>query len=215
MPQPTAILASRRWLKPALWTVMGLMTISVTGYTELPFLFTTLPWPHDANSHVHLTLFLLLPHIIAGTFALIIGPFQFSSRLRSRNLQLHRLLGRVYVYSVFIAATLGIILAVGGVSGRKIFFAIAIATQAITWIITTAAALITARNRQIQQHREWMVRSYAVTFTFVATRFLKPIPAWNHIGPNGLPMVLIIATLLAILVPDIALHWRELTTRRS
>jgi uncharacterized membrane protein YhaH (DUF805 family) len=81
-------------------------------------------------------------------------------------------------------------------------------------MITTAAAFLTARNRHFQQHREWMVRSYAVTFTFVGTRVLQPIPAWNRFSAAGFAMAIIVITFLAILIPDIALHWRQLTPRR-
>ena len=47
---------------------------------------------------------LLIPHTLAGIFALLIGPINFSSRIRQRYLKLHRVLGRIYVISVFIGA---------------------------------------------------------------------------------------------------------------
>jgi hypothetical protein len=82
-------------------------------------------------------------------------------------------------------------------------------------MITTAAAFLTALNRHFQQHREWMIRSYAVTFTFVGTRVLQPIPAWNHFTEASFAMTIIIITFMAILIPDIAFHWRQLTSRRA
>jgi uncharacterized membrane protein len=36
--------------------------------------------------------------------ALLIGPFQFSSRFRQRHLRIHRIMGRVYLASVAVAA---------------------------------------------------------------------------------------------------------------
>jgi len=219
MPPPLTKPSEHRTnrLKHWLWAVMGAMTFSVILYSELPFVFSKLPYPHNNNEQlqVHSVLFLIIPHIIAGTLALLLGPLQFSSRIRHRNLKLHRILGRVYVYSVFIAAPLGILLSLAGHFPQRNLFIIAICVQSSTWMITTAAAFITARNRQIQQHREWMVRSYAVTFTFIGTRILQPIPAWNHVGRSGLPMAIVIITFMAILIPDVALHWRELTTRRD
>jgi hypothetical protein len=45
------------------------------------------------------------------------------------------------------------------------------------------APSITARNRQIAQHRQWMVRCYAVTFTFVSSRLLNLWPRYrSHPG---------------------------------
>ena len=56
---------------------------------------------------------LLIPHTLCGVIALLAGPVQFSSRLRQRHLKFHRVLGRVYVISVFIGALTGIALAAG------------------------------------------------------------------------------------------------------
>ena len=188
---------------------MAAMTISVIFYSEIPLLrqekerayLSTIPW-------------LIIPHILCGITALLSGPLQFSSRLRRRNPKFHRFLGRIYVSSVFVAAPLGIVLSNHRHDPRAVHFVAANIVQASTWIIATAAAFLTARNRHIQQHREWMVRSYAVTFTFVGTRVLQPIPAWNRHGETGFAMEIIVITFMAIFIPDIVFHWRELTTRR-
>jgi hypothetical protein len=69
--------------------------------------------------------------------------------------------------------------------------------QAAAWIVCTTAAFITARNRQIAQHRQWMVRAYAVTFTFVSSRVLNLWPLyWSHLG-DTLAAVGVIAFTLA------------------
>jgi uncharacterized membrane protein YfcA len=49
----------------------------------------------------------LLPHAVAGACALLLGPMQFSDRLRSRFTNLHRVVGRVYGAGALIAAPLG------------------------------------------------------------------------------------------------------------
>ena len=58
----------------------------------------------------------LLPHGIAGACALLLGPMQFSDRLRLRYAKLHRVVGRVYVAGAFIASPMGMYIEVG--SGR-------------------------------------------------------------------------------------------------
>jgi uncharacterized membrane protein len=152
---------------------------------------------------------LLIPHTICGLLALLAGPVQFSSRLRRRHPQFHRVLGRIYLISVFIGAFTGIALAAGrpGLPGT--------AMQAAAWIVCTTAAFVTARNRQIVQHRQWMIRSYAVTFTFVSTRVLNLWPRyWSHLGDSLSAVGVIAFTLASLLIVDLALNWRELTTRR-
>jgi uncharacterized membrane protein len=153
---------------------------------------------------------LLIPHTLAGIFALLIGPINFSSRIRQRHLQLHRVLGRIYVVSVFVGAATGIALAFGrpGFPGT--------CGQAAAWVVCTTAAFITARNRQIIQHRQWMARSYAVTFTFVSSRVLNLWPRyWSHLGDSLSAVGVIAFTLVSLLIVDLGLNWHELTTRRN
>jgi uncharacterized membrane protein len=205
---PSAQSAKRK--KYLLWAVLGAMTISVTLYSEIPLL-------RQAKERAYLSTILLfiIPHIAAGMAALLIGPLQFSSRIRRRNPGFHRVLGRVYVIAVFIAAPLGIVLANHRHDPRAIHFTAAVVVQSGTWMITTAAAFLTAWNGHFQQHREWMIRSYAVTLTFIGTRVLQPIPAWNRHSEAGFAMEILFITFMAILIPDIAAHWQALTTRRK
>jgi uncharacterized membrane protein len=190
--------------------MMGAMTVSVIFYSEVPLL-------RQAQELAFLSTIplLIIPHALAGVTAFLSGPLQFSSRLRRRNPEFHRVLGRVYVSAVFIAAPLAVAMATRHHIPHIIYFIVATIIQAGTWVVTTGAAFLTARNGHIQQHRQWMVRSYAVTFTFIGTRVLQPIPAWNHLGQVGFATAIIIITFMAILIPDLALSWRELTTRRA
>jgi hypothetical protein len=88
--------------------------------------------------------------------------------------------------------------------------------QAAAWVVCTTAALITARNRQITVHRQWMARSYAVTFTFISSRILNLVPAyWSHLGDVLSAVGVIAFTLASLLMVELGLNWRELTTRRS
>jgi uncharacterized membrane protein len=200
----------RRWPKPALWTAMGAIALVVIVYSETPLLLQA-----EERSYLSTIPFLIIPHIAAGVTALLTGTFQFSSRVRRRYPAFHRVLGRVYVTSVFIAAPLAIILSIHRHDPRAKPWVAAIAVQAGTWMITTGAAFLTARNHHFQQHREWMVRSYAVTFAFFGIRVLQLVPGGNLHSEAGFAMEIIIITFMAVLLPDIFLHWRELTKRRA
>ena len=52
----------------------------------------------------------LLPHGITAALTLLLGPLQFSSRLRRRHLNWHRISGRLYVAGVAIGVPLGIVI---------------------------------------------------------------------------------------------------------
>ena len=193
--------------KTILWVALGLTTLFVFITSEV-LLITDYPMYHAYRLQVIADRGLLIPHTLAGIFALLLGPINFSSRIRQHHLQLHRVLGRIYVVSVFVGSFTGIALAWGrpGLPGTSM--------QAATWIVCTTAAFLTARNRQIAAHRQWMARSYAVTFTFVSSRVFNLVPAyWSHLGDVLSAVGVIAFTLASLLIVDIGLNWRELTTR--
>jgi uncharacterized membrane protein len=211
MASSTLLMAGsgRSRFNTVLWIALGLTTLFVFITSEV-LLVTDYPMYHAYRLQVIADRHLLIPHILCSVIPLLAGPIQFSSSFRQRHLKFHRVLGRIYVISVFIGAFTGIALAAGrpGMPGTCF--------QAAAWIVCTTAAFITARNRQIAQHRQWMIRSYAVTFTFVSSRVLNPWPLyWSHLGDSLAAVGLIVFVLVSLLVVELGLHWRELTTRRA
>jgi uncharacterized membrane protein len=201
--------SGRSRFKSVLWIFLGVTALFVFITSEL-LLVADYPMYHGYRLQVIADRDLLIPHSLCGIIALLAGPVQFSSRFRQRHLKFHRALGRVYVISVFIGAFTGVALAAGrpGLPGTSM--------QAAAWIVCTAAAFITARNRQIAQHRQWMARSYAVTFTFVSSRVLNLWPRyWSHLGDTFAAVGVIAFTLASLLLVDLSLNWRELATRRT
>jgi hypothetical protein len=188
-----------RYPKRLLWLLMALCSLSVLFYSEIPLLHQP-----EERAHIHDLRWLLIPHAIAGTIALLLGPFQFATRLRTHRRALHRILGRVYVAAVFLAAPLALLATAYSHYPKAIYFRTAIAIQATAWAGTTVIALFSAVRHQFVAHRVWMIRSYAVTFTFVATRVLQPIPAWNHIGRFWFAAAIVIFTCLAVLTPNLS-----------
>lgn len=137
----------------------------------LAVLYAFRPLPHKSQSPYLEGLYV---HIFASVFALALGPFQFSSRLRRTRIRLHRWLGRLY---------LGVGVLAGGVSGLFIAFyspnqfsiRLSFACLAVAWLYTGLHAYRTIRARDIEGHRRWMLRNFALTFasvTFKITRAL-------------------------------------------
>ncbi|OYV51747.1 MAG: hypothetical protein B7Z78_07755 [Rhodospirillales bacterium 20-60-12] len=194
--------------KHTLWLLLGLAAFFVFITNEV-FLIADYPLYHQYRVHLIADRYLLFPHALFGTLALLSGPLQFSTRLRRQYISFHRILGRLYVLSVASAAVLAMIIS----AGHPLFAGTTV--QASAWIICTFAAFLTARNRHITQHRQWMVRSYAITFTFITLRLLSIWPAyWNL--PDATNVIIIISTTFgSILLADLGLNWRELAHRRS
>jgi uncharacterized membrane protein len=158
----------------------------------------------------------LLPHGLAGACALLLGPMQFSDRLRQRYTKLHRVVGRVYVAGALIAAPLGAFIQYrfDEAIGNPRSFTIATVVDASLWMTTTAIALWFVRNRKIQQHRQWMTRSYAVAIVFLEVRVISGIGGWDN---NSAITETIIWVCLAasLLLADIAIQWQELRPARA
>lgn len=190
---------TQRRLKYMLWIAMALATTSVIFYSEIPLFHQ----PQE-RAQLHALRWILIPHAIAGTLAMLVGPSQFSSRIRQRYIRLHRWFGRLYVTSVGVAAPLAVLSTAYSTYPKAVYFKIAISVQAGAWVICTGIALYSVLSHRLSQHREWMVRSYAVTFTFVGTRVLQPVPAWNHLGRFWFAVAIVCITGLAVMVPQIA-----------
>lgn len=87
---------------------------------------------------------------------------------------MHRSLGRIYVAGVALASTGAFYLALT-IDPKYFAYAVGLFGLACAWVLTTSMALLAVRRRAIEQHREWMMRSYVVTFAFVTLRFLEKI----------------------------------------
>src|SRR5580765_4068994 len=103
MPADTSTQAWRLNPKHALFAFVALMLGYVIYHNERFLIDQSNPaWPH-----YRIIGRWLLPHGLAGATALLLGMSQFSTRLRTRHTQLHRVLGRTYVIAVSIVAPLG------------------------------------------------------------------------------------------------------------
>jgi len=194
--------------KHVFFAAFGLMTLFVFYLYETPFLDPQSPvW-----QHVEPVKWLLLPHAVAGTVALLLAPFQFSARLRRRSVRLHRIMGRLYVAGAFISAPLAVPVAI--ILGPPSLL-MAATIQSGGWLVTTAVALYAVRRGDIRQHREWMTRSYPFAMVFVIARALLAVPAIRELGEVGFVSVVWSCIALACFVPSLVISWRSVFGRRA
>lgn len=107
-------------------------------------------------------------HVFSSAIALIIGPFQFISRLRTRKPTLHRWMGRIYLIAILFGALSAFLIAPGMISGLVGEFGLILLGMLWLWTGWNAYRNIRAGNKNI--HREWMIRNYALTFAAVTLR---------------------------------------------
>ena len=80
----------------------------------------------------------LVVHVAGAATALLVGPVQFSSRLRTRFRWLHRWIGRTYAVSCLVGGVGGFLLALGASTGP--ISTIGFGSLAILWLVTTVLA---------------------------------------------------------------------------
>lgn len=112
-------------------------------------------------------------HVFGAAVALILGPLQFWASLRGRRPGLHRWFGSTYLaLGVGVGGLSGLVLALnafGGVWSRTGF-----GTLAVLWIATGAMALQRILRGDVQGHRRWMTRNFALTLAAVMLRIYLP-----------------------------------------
>jgi uncharacterized membrane protein len=159
--------------------------------------------------HIRTFKWWLLPHGLAGACALVLAPLQFSDRLRRRVPKMHRIVGRIYITAVFIFAPLGVYIEyleerIGFSRSETLFTGV----FALLLISTTAFALFFIRNRRIQQHRQWMTRSYAIALVFFEARVISGILGLDN-SVDAVDTIDWIVLVLAIPLADLVLQVQE------
>lgn len=125
----------------------------------------------DLDAHFAGERTLVLTHVLPAVLFMVLGPLQFVRGLRSRYPQFHRWSGRIFLAASAVVGVSGLRLAfgktVGGLDEKA-----AITLFGTFFLISLAKALWHALRREFAQHREWMIRGYAIGLA-VAT--IRPI----------------------------------------
>ena len=107
-------------------------------------------------------------HIACGGVALILGLLQFHAGLRRRFVQWHRRTGIFYLVMVCMSGSAAFNLSFSTATGSIAGWGFRLLS--IFWICATAMAYLRIIKRDITHHREWMIRSYALTLSAVTLR---------------------------------------------
>jgi uncharacterized membrane protein len=154
-------------------------------------------WPHRGY---------LLMHILGGAVALVTGPFQLWSGLRRRVLKVHRALGKLYLAGVLVGSAGAFYMA--SVSPIPTF-GVALTALGIVWLIVSSMAFIAIRNRRIEVHKEWMIRSYVVTYAFVTFRVVDESGVLAGLGLERLATTAWVSWSIPLLLTEVALQWKR------
>ena len=159
---------SRSRFATPLWWAMLLFSIGTMGYAAAAS-FVLLP----RDEHFLKYIVPLRLHIAGGIGALLAGPWQFSEKLRARNLNRHRWLGRFYLSSVGLGSVAGFGVAL--VSKEGLATHVGFGILALFWFFTGLQAYLKVRRGDISAHRRWMIRNFGLTLAAVTLRQYLPL----------------------------------------
>ena len=163
-------------------------------------------WPHRGR---------LILHICGAMVALICGPFQFWTGLRQIALSFHRWTGRLYLVGVTVGSTGAILMSV---YTDPHSLGIALRGLAAAWIVTTGISYAAILRGMVPLHKEWMARSYLVTFAFVTFRWLDEMPLvasyWGAYAERSTNIAWV-SWVVPLLVFEVILQARRIYYRQS
>ena len=178
---------------------MTLLAVGVAGYAVFAYsVFPLGDLVHPEMRRVFTSFpIAIYSHIFLSFFALTLGPFQFSSGIREKYVSFHRISGRLYLgIGVLFGGLAGLFMAQHAFGGTV--SQVGFSCMALVWLFTGMKAFQAIRNQDVERHREWMIRNYAVTFSAVTLRLylgmfsglgmefesFYPILAWLSWIPN-------------------------------
>ena len=209
-------MATRRPLLRRPWVVpLALLTVIFIGYALPPYL--TLdpgrariqPMPPHASYYP-----LLVTHIFLGSIALLAACLQVWPWLRRSHPAVHRWSGRIYVTVALSASVCVMIISPMGLYGAN--QRVANTMLALLWFGTTLAGFRAIRQRRIADHRQWMLRSFALCFSIVAFRvwmliafavFVPEIYAGAEVDPADIGQAVGVTSWLSWVVNLLIVEW--------
>ena len=111
-------------------------------------------------------------HRLFGAVYLIIGLMQFSKSFRRKRPQLHRTLGKVFMVFSITGAVSGILFAILVPFAGVVVEAMPVFIFASFMIYATYRAYVHIRRGEVNQHREWIARSYAMGLGVASIRVI-------------------------------------------
>jgi hypothetical protein len=171
-PRPGRAPGSSRTRKQLRWFVpLAIVCVAFVAFSMPPYLTfdpaqSRLPGVREGFPLYYP---LLVAHIWFGSVALLAGSLQVWPWFRRNHRAAHRFIGRVYVFGGVLPAGIAV-LGVAPLSSTGFVSSVGNTLLALLWVPITIAGYRMARQRRFAEHREWMIRSYALTTSIVINR---------------------------------------------
>jgi uncharacterized membrane protein len=152
------------------WVVMAVLASLVAAYAVAILVVPAWAPPFLAERRAAMPL-AVYAHITGSLWALAIGPWQLTRRMRERIVA-HRWFGRSYVAAILVGGLGAVALAPFAETGSVA--RLGFGTLGVLWITFTILAVVRIRQGDRAAHRRWMIRSFALTLAAVTLRLYLP-----------------------------------------
>jgi hypothetical protein len=196
------------------WWTSPMGVLLILGFLSSAVAWWMIAWPiaSFANQAKHVGHFRrLYPHMIGGTIMLFFGAANLYIGASGQHFKYHKLIGRVYLIggSLGTIAALTINLTLAHKSGTAGIFTnstVSIVMLASAWLGSAAMAYRAVRNKRFDSHRDWVIRSYVLAWSFVFCRIASRVPEIDGLG-GGYAFIWL-SWVAPIIICEFALQWR-------
>ncbi len=139
-------------------------------------------------------------HCVSGVIFAVLGPLQFAAPLRRKFPKAHRISGRIFLPVALVSGVFGLTMSVSfpmfGYSYNQLIGVVA----SLLMIFAFVHAFRLVRQRRFAEHREWMMRGFAIgmgvaLFRVLLNDVLQPMgmsfmDSWNVVTAISFPATL-------------------------
>jgi len=119
-------------------------------------------------------LFIFYIHVYTAIFSLLAGFTQFNNNLLKNKPFIHKTIGKLYVFTVlFLASPSGFF--IGLFANGGFYSKVSFVTLSLLWFYFTLKGFLMIKSKQINQHKIFMLRSFALAFSAITLRLWKVI----------------------------------------
>ena len=183
-----------KWIWLALFFVFFILMFNITiNYfpykNDVAFLQIKQTEVQNISSYIYF----FYIHVTTSLFTLLAGFTQFNIQLLKNNPKTHSKLGKIYVYTVlFAAAPSG--LWIGFFANGGFYSKLSFIILGTLWWLTTLIGLLKIQKKEINLHKKWMLRSFALACSAITLRLWKVILVYLF-QPSPMELYQIIAWL--------------------
>lgn len=147
-------------------------------------------------------------HALGGVGMLVLGAAALYIGWTRKAFRRHRWFGYSYLLVGGVGAAAALTLSVLSPHPPASLY-VATGTLAAAWLAVAFMALRAAWNRRFDSHRDWMVRSYVLSWTFVGCRMANVLTLFPALGGEAVTAQIWMFWIVPYLLCEIALQWKR------